>query len=225
MRSILICVTALLLTSCNEQLPVREDLTGLLTTTVSSGFYRASGQNYFRFFITVKNRTDETIEERTAFNGTVEVTWLPKTDAESPGVNTKRTLKISSGSNNIFRAAGYDPATALLRLNPNDSIVFYVTWNMRSNDSSYLPTYWGSISDNQCGVMYYNRESGSRRISKRQKFMVSASIKLFDKLAILYSAPTMVSQCYVASYWFETNSPQNPCTNINGVDPCSVIGE
>lgn len=215
-----IMLCALVFLSCNEELPVREDINNMITTTVTSSFIRESSQNNLRFYVTVKNNTDETIEERTAFGGTVEVRWMPAPDVESPGVDTKRTLMIGSGSTNIFRAPGYNQSTAILTLKPNDSIVFYVTWNMRSNDSSYLPRFWTAQPDYQC-----NTDLGLRRITLRQKFLVTASIKMFDKLAVLYSSPTVVSNCFVAPYLRETNPSTNPCTNINIVDPCVIVGE
>jgi hypothetical protein len=204
---------------CQELLPPREDLSGLFTLSISSAFHRENGQNYVRIYVMVKNKTDETIQERADFQGTVEVTWVPDADVGFPGVDTKRTMHFDG--RNLFRAPGFNAPTGILTLNPNDSIVFYLTWNMRSNDSTYLPKYWGSISDNECNVLYYNDEVGLRRISKRQHFSVSANLKLFDKLAMLFSDQIELSQCYVAAYRAETV----PCTNINIVDPCKIVGE
>jgi hypothetical protein len=216
-------LSVLMVTSCNEVLPARDDLNGLFTTSVSSGFYRTSGVNFIRFFITVKNTTDETIEERADMSGAVSITWIPADAGQKPSVNIQRTIALNK--NNIFRADGYSASTGMLRIPPNDSVVFVVYWNMRSNDSTYLPAYWSFMIDNQCDVLYADNGVRKRKIYNRQHFSISASVKLFDRLAILHTAPTTVSECYVVAYVLEANPPQNPCVNINVFNPCSRIGE
>lgn len=212
-------------TGCNETLPARDDLNGLVTTSLTMASHReASGQNYLRFFLTVKNNTDETIEEKVISRGTIQIQWIPPVDGDSPGVDPKRTIIISS--QNIFRApSGYDAGTGILKLPSRDSIVYYVSWNMRSNDSTYLPNYWSVIQDNQCLVLYSNGFISPRRVSARQRFIVSASVKLFDRLAILYASPVTLSACFLAPYVREANPATQPCTNVNVVDPCVIIGE
>lgn len=207
--------------SCNESLPVREDLTRLFSTTVSSGFFRTNGVNYLRFFVTVKNTSDETIQERASIHGTMDVAWLPSTAGQTGGRDVKRTFTINS--TNIFRSSGYNASTGMLLLPSNDSIVFVVYWNMRSNDSTFLPHLWSFALDNQCDVRYANNVVRNRKVYLRQQFQMSASVKLFDRLAFLYSAPTTVSECYVVEYVSEANPSQNPCTNINIVNPCDLI--
>lgn len=221
-----ICISALgvlILTSCNEVLPARDDLNGLFTTSVSSGFYRSSGVNFIRFFVTIKNTTDETIEERADMSGTVSITWVPADAGQKPAVNIQRTMSLTK--NNIFRAQGYSASTGMLRILPNDSVVFAMYWNMRSNDSSYLPAYWPFVIDNQCDVLYPDNGVRKRKIYTRQNFSVSASVKLFDRLAVLHTAPTTVGECFVVQYVTEMNPPQNACVNINVFNPCSRIGE
>jgi hypothetical protein len=209
---------------CNESLPVREDQTRLFTARVSSAFHRENAQNYIRIFVSIVNRTDEVIEERESISGTVQIEWVPAADVGVPMAERKRTLTLSRG--NIFRAPqGYDQNSGKLMIRPNDSIVFFANWNLRSNDSTYLPKFWASFTDGQCGVIYENNEAGRRIITKRQRFLVSASVKLFEKLAVLYTTETNLSSCYVGAYKFETNPPQSPCVNINVFDPCSIVGE
>jgi len=217
-----IATCSLMIQSCNESLPVRDDLTGQFSATVLLAFQREGAENNFRIYITVKNNTDETIEERASFGGTVEIQWIPSMVGEAPPeVNTKRTFSIGNG--NIFRAAGYNRETAMLRLAANDSVVFSVSWNLRTNDSTFLPRYWAVYNDTQCKVRNLNGEISFRRITHRQKFLVSANVKIFNKLAVLYSAPTYLKQCYVAPYKTEVNPPEAPCTNINIFDPCSIV--
>ncbi len=223
-QTVVFMFSGLMLASCDESLPARKNIDHLFTSTITSSFYRENGTNYIRLLYTVKNYSDETIQENAVLNGSMEVTWIPSRPEESPtGINMTRSFLFSK--DHIFTSKGYDRTTGKLLMEPGDSIVFFVQWNLKTNDSTFLPSYWGTVNDNQCSVLYANGFTGSRRITLRQRFSISGQVKLFDKLAILFSPPSMVEQCYVAPFVQEVNPPTSPCVNVNIINPCTIIGQ
>lgn len=74
----------MMLSACNESLPVREDIASLVTIGLSSRYYvvpnsdvsGAAGQ--LQFFVTIKNNTDDVLEDVARLEGTMEITWVPR---------------------------------------------------------------------------------------------------------------------------------------------------
>lgn len=202
--------------SCNETLPVREDVISQISTSVYPGFVRMNGENYLRIYVSIKNNIDETIEETATLTGSIEVTWTPKHPDEVPKVNWTRTFAITDA--NIHRAAGYNASTRTLRISPGDSIIFFVNWNMKTNDSSDISKYMKYFQENECWVAY-DGFSRPRKISEMQLFNVSANISLFPRLAVLHVYQAKIQACYVYRYL----GGDQTCANINIVNPCSLI--
>ncbi len=216
---ILTVIISLLASSCQENLPVREDLSSLLTTSLRSGYVIQNNRSYLRFYLSVKNTLDETLEGVAAIHGKIVVTWIPTLNDDGD-FNKSRTFIIAS--DNIFTGLkNYNKLTGRLSIPPGDSMVFFTNWDLKTDDSTYLTNHFQMHQENGCNVTYSDFSSGKRRISDRQKFIFSASIKLFDQLAVLYSTPVMTAQCVVVSYMFEGGN----CPNLNLVDPCSLIGQ
>lgn len=219
MKILWLFVPAAMMMSCNEGLPVRDDLSSQVTTSLRSGYVFQSNRSYLRFYLSVKNNLDETLEGVAAIRGTIVVTWLP-TPNDDGDFNKSRTFTIKK--DDIFTGIkNYNQLTGRLSIPPGDSIVFYANWDLKTDDSTYLTDHFQVHQENGCNVTYSDFSSGKRRISDRQKFMFSASIKLFDQLAILYSESVLTAQCVVVSYMFEGGN----CPNLNLVDPCSLIGQ
>lgn len=217
----------LLLTgSCSEQLPLREDLSDQITIGLMSKYYVVPGSSVsgdagmLQFFIVVKNRLDETLDDIARLNGTLEVTWQPPKDRE-PNITLTRTFTLSHA--NIFSSPQYDPVTRRITLQPGDSLTLRVIWNMKTNDSSYLLMYMNAVSDSSCYVHHFGG-TWNRRITGRQRFMATASVRLFDRLAVLRAVPVTVSHCLKGVDLGEVHRSW-PCADLDKVDPCVLVGE
>ncbi len=216
--SIVLC-SIILFSACEEYLPIREDLSGQVTTSVRSGYLTENNQMYIRFYLTVKNNLDEVLEGQSAVKGKIQASWVP---GKFEDINFNPTRTLSFTTYNIFSGSvHYNRVTRKLQLPPNDSIVFYVNWDMKTDDSTYLLDHFPGFVDGECIIIQLNGYPGYRRISNRQKFIVSANVKLFDQLSLLYSQPVTVSHCLVGRYL----SASGNCKNVNLIDPCTIVGQ
>lgn len=223
-------ISLLLLNACNESLPVREDVSDLITVVLSSRYYvvpnsavtGAAGQ--VQFFVTIKNNTDEVLDDVATFDGTMRIEWKPRKGEEKNFIPT-RTVKLSRS--NIFSAKHYDPVFQRLTLAPQDSVVLSYVWNLKTDDSTNILMYLKAYEDPTCMV---NREGGfpwNRRLTNRQTITVTASIKLFERLAVLTAREITVSHCIKGLDKGEANDQLGlpPCPDLSKVSPCSLIGE
>lgn len=210
------------LAACEESLPAREDLLSQITTSVAAGFLRQNGVHYIRIYITIKNNIDETIEESAVLKGNVELTWLPNNPDDIPKFNYSRSFSLNAA--NVLNASGYDPSTGKLSLRPGDSIIFFVNWDLKTNDSTSIKRWINYRTDTQCEVLQYDDLVRYRKISDRQHLKISSSIRLFDQLANIYSQNLLVSTCFVGDYRIELNPANEPCYNVNILDPCGLVG-
>ena len=211
---------------CSETLPPRENLSDQITARLSSKYYvvpnsTVSGDaGMLQFFITLKNELDETLEDVARFNGTMDVTWLPPKD-NAPHITLTRSFTLTS--DNIIRSTPYDPVTRRLTLPPGDSITLRVVRNMKTNDSSYLLMYMNTASDSSC-MVYHQGGVWNRRITGRQRFLVTASVRMFDRLAVLRPVSVTVSHCLKGLDRGEVHRNW-PCADLDKVDPCVLVGE
>ncbi len=211
--------SAVIVMGCNEGLPVRDDLSSQVTTSLRSGYVFQSNRSYLRFYLTVKNDLDETLEGEAAIRGTIVVTWLPTLN-DNGDFNKNRTFRITK--DDIFSGIkNFNALTGRLSIPPGDSIVFFANWDMMTDDSTYLTNHFQVHQESGCDVIYSDLSTGKRRISDRQKFMFTASIKLFDQLAVMNTAPVTTSQCVVVSYMHEGGN----CPDINKFNPCTLVGQ
>ena len=115
-----------MIASCNETLPMREDLSNTVTINVRSLYYttsHSSNTGSLLILTTLINNSDETLSEIAALTGTMEITWVPRIEEE--GVfNRTRTMKINP--ENIFYAKNYNVFTKRLTIDQGDSIVLFV---------------------------------------------------------------------------------------------------
>jgi len=233
MRIFLIIYCCLIFVSCNESLPVHEDLSNLVTTNVRSRYYTLSSSKKsgaLQLFITMVNNSDETLDDIVQLNGSVEVSWQPSVE-ENQNFTKTRTIKLSR--NNIMYAKSYDRISHRLRVEPKDSIVLNAYWNFKTDDSTDLLMHFPTVNDPGCYVKSTEFPPNpddpiviiQRRISLPQRFVVSANIKYFDKLAAAYSVPVTIKQCVMATHFGEENSKLGlpPCVDFSNVDPCTVI--
>lgn len=222
----LLCMSIILI-ACNENLPVREDLGNLVTTKIRTSYFTKSHSNAtgsLRVYVTVVNNSDETLEDVVRLTGVIEITWIIAKNI-APLVELTGTVQLNP--NNIFYAKQYNTQTRRLILDPKDSLIVFTDWNLKSDDGTYLFQYFPATRDSQCYVSRGELPGyAPRSITLPQKFKVSANIKIFDKLAVLYAQPMSVKHCFMVSHAGEApNPPFPPCTDFTQFDPCFVIGQ
>jgi hypothetical protein len=220
-------MSSITLFSCNESLPARDDMSHLLSVKVRSKYYSVPNSNaagQIQLFVTVKNNMDETLDDVVRMDGTLEITWVPKKE-DSPNFTLKRTIKLSRS--NIDYAKRYNPLSQRLTLEPMDSVVLSVLWNLKTDDSTYLMMYFPAVQEPSCYVFQIGNPPGLRRISAAQNFHVAASIKIFDRMAVLAAESIVVRHCVKGPDGGEANGSLKlpPCPDFTKVDPCSVIGQ
>lgn len=226
---IVFCLSAIMFFSagCRENLPVRVDLSDQVRVTVRSRYEtksKSSQAGQIRIFLTVTNRTDETLDDVAPISGQLEVTWqVPKDYA--PRFSITRTLPFTF--RNIFSAKKFNEQTQRLTIDPKDSLVISMVWDLKSNDSTYLLPYFPWTEDmSGCYVaMPFESVPVRRRISVPQAFIVKANVKIFDRLAVLTARPTTIRQCIMHPHNGEFSLPPfQPCSDLTFFDPCDVIG-
>lgn len=223
---IIMVLWSVIFSSCNESLPLREDVSDLVTISIRSLYYTTSRSNLpgkIRTLVTVTNNTDETLDDISPMSGTLEIRWSPPKEEERQ-IKMSKTFKLSAA--NIFHAT-YNKFTKRLTIDPGDSVVLSVDWNLKTDDGTDLFNYFQWKTDTKC-LVYYEVSHGvyvvsNRRISDRQNFLVNANIKLFDRLAILHIQNINVSQCFMAGHAGEGKLSVPPCADFIQFDPCSVI--
>jgi len=213
------------LLACNENLPIREDIDHLVKAYIQSFYETTSHSRHaggIRLYVTIVNKTDETLDDIAQLTGAIEITWLVPNDMRPRGDIT-RTIRVNS--DDIFHAKKFDRLSKRLTLDADDSLIVSVVWNLKSNDSTYLLPYFPWGIDTGCYV-HMNPYPGPipRRITLPQPFLVKAHIKIFDRLAMIYVQPVSIKHCVMVGHQGEAVSSGYPkCTDFIQFDPCSVI--
>lgn len=223
MKTLAAVFCLLSLSSCEEVLPTREDLTNQISVSLSQGYISRNGASFFVVYIIVKNNIDETVEDFAHINGTVQIEWIPRPEKDAP-FNKVRSIKFNQQQ--LFSAArSYNPLTGKLAIAPNDSIIFAIEWNLKTNDSTFLMNHFYGFVDSQCMIRQLDGYPSFRKISSKEHFKVSANIRLFEKLSVLHTDQLTMTSCIVGPHLGELNPPNNPCVNVNFINPCSIIGQ
>jgi hypothetical protein len=213
---------------CRENLPIKEDIDDLVTVSLRSQYETVSHSRFagsVRLFVTVVNRTGETLDDIAPISGRFEVEWqVPKDNA--PLFDLTRTIPVTTA--NIFYAKQFNGQTKRLVLDPNDSLVLSVVWDLKTNDSTYLlPLFPWTDDQTECFVrMPLESEPVLRKITIPQWFTVKANVKIFDRLAVFSTVPMSIRHCIMIPHNGEvTDPPYKKCTDLIHFDPCAVIGQ
>lgn len=206
---------------CEETLPLRNDPTSAVAVSIRKLYvYNTPIENSLYIFLVVKNNYDETIESKAAIDGTLRIKWLPPADYTVGFVeekNVKLTLKDIQTSN-------YNEKTGLLLIAPRDSLVLIYRWDFVTDDNTDMLLKFRYNVDKSCFVWGYpNRVKGLRQVSEKQIFEVTANVKLFAQMSILYPQPLVVNQCFVSHDFGLWDPREHPCVPIDPENPCSIL--
>ena len=211
-----VILPSLFFSSCDETLPDRNDPSNLLSARLAWHYSYSRTENAYSILVIVRNNSDETIQARAAIAGTIRIEWLIPLEVTGNIVKT-RTDKLDLS--NIKYARQYEPSTGMITLASGDSITLYYSWNLKMDDSTWLPYNPAfnaarkrddyKYSGNYC----YAAGGYLRFLFARQSYRVQMSVRIFDQTGVLYPAEMTFSSCYIDPFAGSTS----------GSDPCEVI--
>lgn len=180
---------------CNESLPLYTEPEKLLEGNIS-GYY--NGKELHVFFKII-NVYDETLEGLVVFAGSIEIE-----SARKPEI--KKTFNVSASD--LFVRGGYNGITRRLIIDPGDSVVFRVKWDLTEDDR-------GNDPRRDLFVFYRDMTCPDLRcLSSPEDFVLRGTITVFQHRAPVQSQ-SIFPICYVAG-----SAPSNICPPIFTDPPC-----
>jgi len=185
--------------SCGEDLPPYKDPSDVFEGQIRGSYTLSAAENAAWIFITIKNHFDETLEAPAVIGGTLRI--VPERYPDY-----RRTVSLSKS--HIISARGYNASTGILRIDAGDSIRLGYPWNFIDDNGRDLRTQ----------VFQYRADTScpGRRIANQETFVLSAEVKVFDKVPALSISLTNFSVCHV-NMWV---NPRD-CPPIIGDQACS----
>ncbi len=173
--------------SCEESLPPRNDPPKVLAVSLSAYYAYGYNTNELRLTVDVVNIYDETLADTAAITGAVEIVWtrLPQ---------YRKTFVLSPKSMVYYH--GFNPSTGELAFDPGDTLRFNYAWDFTTDDSV-------SILDD----FQYNPSCPGRRIANSEILLLQSSVRIFSKVATIYSVPQLFKLCYIEGYAFGCSVP------------------
>ncbi|MCX6137661.1 MAG: hypothetical protein NTV54_09235 [Ignavibacteriales bacterium] len=172
-------------------------------------------ENAYNILLVVRNNSDEVIQARAAIAGTIRIEWLIPLELTGNIVKT-RTDKLDVS--NIKGARQYEPTTGMITLASGDSITLYYSWNLKMDDSTWLPynPAFNAARKRDDHKYYQNfcyAGPSVRFFFARQAYRVQASVRLFNQTGIIYPPDLTFSSCYIYPY----------AGSAIAEDPCELI--
>lgn len=204
---------------CSESLPPRSDPANLFSVSITTEYNIVNNFGMLDVFITIKSDYDETLQDVALLDGTLMIDWNGAPE-ERGNIVPRRTAHIEPSQ--IVHAKKYDTFTQMLTLDPGDYIRLRYRWNFKTDDSTDLYKQFKYQADKGC-ILRPGGEGAAqyRRFSANQPFLISAQVKIFDRMATIYGAPFSIVTCVTLP---GTNpGPTIPCTPIDPDNPCSAL--
>ena len=190
-RLLLVCVVgvwSLVGLSCKESLPVYATPSNILAADIVSieqlnDKQAPPGAQAVRIILSVQNIHDEVFFDSVNISGTIHCSWERKPTRD-------RVLYLSESN---FKNRSLITHRRLLLL-PGQQLFFEAIWNMRSDDSLYLPSEmnFANARQRQC---YFNVICADPEL-----FKAEAYVKVFTNLAEVATQPkefTFVGRAYI----------------------------
>ncbi len=190
-----IIIIVFLLSSCNESLPPRDEPNEFLAATCQADFSKNDGTNSVLYIlISVKNAYTETFSQNADVAGTVVIEWKdhPQQLRHAP-ISINDLTFYGPWGGRINTQSTYSPFTNTITIPPGDSISLLYVWNYFNDAGHDLKRSFHYAPDPY---------DGTRLISDRETFVISASVRLFKSTPLSYSPPILYSEVHL--YSFET---------------------
>lgn len=201
---LLIAFISLFLSTCKESLPPYQPPTLLFEGTLEPFYSLTARENALHLIFKVRNVFDETLEGKGEFTGQVQLVAL-----RDPTVT--KTFILSES--NIISGGGYNPAFGTLRIDPGDSIVFDVVWNLSQRP---LLGDKGEELTSSLLNLQPDKECGAREISQPEVFAVQGSVQIFAVGSPVVARQTVFQLCLVSAWVNPRDCPPvgSPCNMI-----------
>ncbi len=184
---------------CNEHLPPYWDPRGVFQGSIEGTYVLTLSDNSVKIYLHARNQYDETLEGVATLEGEVEI-YL----ARNP---TKRKTFVLTSAN-LFTSSNYNPQTRNLRVEPGETLVFGVSWDLVDETGVDLRSqtfqYW---EDPECTF---------RCIAEEERFVIRGSVQIFEKTGVAEASPTSFLLCHVNQY-----IEPRFCPPIDASVPCS----
>ncbi|NUN70444.1 MAG: hypothetical protein HUU02_12105 [Bacteroidetes bacterium] len=205
-----------LLSSCTESLPLRDDpvlpLTGTVGSELTSLFQKDGPMVYseITIFPKVKNIYDETLQGYGDFKGEIKVVWERDT-------SFSKTFILDRNSLTENRRYKYDASLNVLTLDQGDEISFFFRWNFVDDNGRKIDSAFTLKLDGSCwkivrvprgknlAAIFWN----PRKFTV-ERFIVSGYIKPFKDLAAVIIEPLVLTVDYETYKKDQCQSMPNP---------------
>lgn len=214
----LIFFCSLFLLGCSESLPFVSDPNNIFNgNTIPRAYIDNNYISVYYFDIVIINTHDETFDEKSKIIGTLEIDWK---DAPIT-VNRKKTIQFTEKE--LIRAKGLNTQNGTLTMNPGDSLVFRVSWDLTTNDGSELLKNFPENAFNEILCQIRTEPYDDRRgalVSKSQSIETKAVIQLFSGKASVQVANNF-NLCFIKKFYSNYDN-REPC--LKGVieNPCDL---
>lgn len=185
-----IIIVVLLLTSCDESLPPRDEPNEFLAAACRCDFSKNDGTlPYLLILVSVRNVYSETFSQTADIAGSMVIEWK-----DHPQQQRHAAISINDLTFNgpwgapIETHSSYNPRTNTITIPPGDSISLLYTWNYRTDDGHDLQRSFHYAPDPY---------DGTRLISDRETFVISAGVRLFKNTPYSYSPPILYSEVHL----------------------------
>jgi hypothetical protein len=202
--AIAIAAISLFLSTCTESLPPYEPPKQLFEGHLEPLYSLKANENALHVYFRIRNIYVETLEGAPSFKGQVQFVLL-----RNP--NVTKTLNLTS--ENINFARNYNPALGRLTIDPGDSIVFDVSWNLA--EQPLLDDSGRDLALSGLRVRT-DPECASRQTSDPEDFAVQGSVEVFA-----WASPVVAKQVIFRWCWISAWIHPKYCPPVGS--PCNMI--
>lgn len=185
--------------TCSEALPPYIDPTDVFDGSIEGAYVLIPSDNSVKIYLKARNRYDETLEGPAVLQGEAEISL-----ARDPSMVRKFTIT----SANLLTSRNYNPSTGVLRVDPGETMVFGLSWNLVTDNGTNLRgshfRYWVDL------------ECPMRCVAEAELFIIRGSVIIFDKTGTVTPQPASFSLCHVNAY-----IEPRLCPPIDYTIPCS----
>lgn len=193
MKYVLIGFTLL---CCDEDLPPRGDPDNLVSCSIEAYYAGAPNDetvlnNVYRFYVTLRNNYDETLQGYGLFTGSLDIIW-----EKDP--SCRKTVRFDKSMIVDNRRYVYDADQNILTLDPRHDITFFFEWDWTIDNGDTLPwKHFDMVRDNDCPKYWWARGDHRKwpsgytlpRWSSKNTFQIRANLKVFREFSVSYAPP------------------------------------
>lgn len=179
----------LVMVSCDESLPPRDNPKVLLKGDVSFSYIYSVNENDFRFYVDVTNIYNETIQDTAKVNGILEI--ILKRDPRY-----RKTVYLSI--TNLVSTLLYDSNANCFTIDPVKKVTFLSIWNLIDDNQIDLAT----------SIFQYQPDPSCpyRFKSQTETFILKGSIQIINGGGEVLFGPKEIEVFYVTPSYIVTKS-------------------